>query len=76
MFLQNSIDLINLVIELKIAIGLGLSTVKRILTLHNSDFSLNNGENSVIFSFTLKKQDLINIRLTLNKIAHNMEVKK
>ena len=39
--------------------GLGLATVKRILTLHNSDFSLNNGENSVIFSFTLKKQDLI-----------------
>lgn len=39
--------------------GLGLATVKRILTLHNSDFSLNNGKNSVIFSFTLKKQDLI-----------------
>ncbi|MEE0932088.1 MAG: HAMP domain-containing sensor histidine kinase [Clostridium sp.] len=39
--------------------GLGLATVKRILTLHNSNFSLNNGENSVIFTFTLKKQDLI-----------------
>jgi len=39
--------------------GLGLSTVKRILTLHNSDFSLSNGENSVVFKFTLKKQDLI-----------------
>ena len=39
--------------------GLGLATVKRILTLHNSHFSLNNGENSVIFSFTLKKHDLI-----------------
>ena len=39
--------------------GLGLATVKRILTLHNSDFSLNNGENSVIFKFSLKKQDLI-----------------
>ena len=39
--------------------GLGLATVKRILTLHNSNFSINNGENSVIFSFTLKKQDLI-----------------
>ena len=39
--------------------GLGLATVKRILTLHNSDFSINNGQNSVIFKFTLKKQDLI-----------------
>lgn len=39
--------------------GLGLSTVKRILTLHNSDFSINNKENSVIFKFTLKKKDLI-----------------
>lgn len=39
--------------------GLGLATVKRILTLHNSNFSINNGENSVIFSFILKKQDLI-----------------
>ncbi len=39
--------------------GLGLATVKRILTLHNSNFLINNGENSVIFSFTLKKQDLI-----------------
>lgn len=39
--------------------GLGLATVKRILTLHNSYFSINNTSNSVIFKFTLKKQDLI-----------------
>ncbi len=35
--------------------GLGLSIVKRILTLHESDYSLTNTEDGVIFKFTLKK---------------------
>lgn len=43
----------------KNSFGLGLSTVKRILTLHNSDFSIVNSDNGVLFRFTLKKQDLI-----------------
>lgn len=38
--------------------GLGLATVKRILTLHNSEFSISNTERGVLFKFTLKKQDL------------------
>ena len=38
--------------------GLGLATVKRILTLHNSKFSISNTERGVLFKFTLKKQDL------------------
>lgn len=35
--------------------GLGLSIVKRILTLHESDYSLSNTEDGVLFKFTLKK---------------------
>lgn len=38
--------------------GLGLATVKRILTLHDSEFSISNTERGVLFKFTLKKQDL------------------
>lgn len=35
--------------------GLGLSIVKRILTLHESSYTLSNTENGVQFEFTLKK---------------------
>lgn len=35
--------------------GLGLAIVKRILTLHESDYSLSNTEDGVLFKFTLKK---------------------
>lgn len=35
--------------------GLGLSIVKRILTLHESEYSLTNTEDGVLFKFTLKK---------------------
>lgn len=38
--------------------GLGLATVKRILALHDSEFSISNTEKGVLFKFTLKKQDL------------------
>lgn len=38
--------------------GLGLATVKRILTLHDSEFSISNTDRGVLFKFTLKKQDL------------------
>jgi two-component system, OmpR family, sensor histidine kinase VanS len=37
--------------------GLGLAIVKRILTLHESSYSLNNTEDGVKFEFTLKKAD-------------------
>lgn len=42
--------------------GLGLSIVKKILALHESNFNLTNSEEGVIFTFTLKKaydQDFI-----------------
>lgn len=40
--------------------GLGLAIVDRILTLHNSKFSLSNTYDGVIFKFTLKKADAPN----------------
>lgn len=38
--------------------GLGLSVVKNILELHNSNYEINNSKNGVIFKFTLKKGSL------------------
>lgn len=43
----------------KNSFGLGLATVKRILELHNSEFSIKNSDNGVVFTFSLKKQDII-----------------
>ncbi|WP_042351994.1 HAMP domain-containing sensor histidine kinase [Bacillus massiliigorillae] len=37
--------------------GLGLAIVKQILQLHNSEYAVRNGENSVIFSFDLEKSN-------------------
>lgn len=43
----------------KNSFGLGLSIVKRILELHNSDFSLINTSDGVLFTFTLIKDKII-----------------
>lgn len=41
------------------SIGLGLAIVKTILDLHGSTYSIENTEDGVLFTFTLKKEDVI-----------------